>query len=724
MHSPIGRAVIGIVLLSTAEFGQTPSNPLKGGVTVNQDFCSTDASCYTPARGPQCPQVRFGWGNCPGSRQACDWCYGPSGVFAYAPRGSQYTLSSGCNQLGANATWATQDSGVAQWMANAGGNCASDGRGGYNCSNVNPAQFRQAANCGNAGGNPPAPPQQPPQQQPNPSTGDCSCYTPARGPQCPQVRFGWGDCPGSRQACDWCYGPNGVFAYTPRGSQYTLSSGCSQFGANTVWSTQSPQVEQSMINAGGNCASDGRGGYSCSNVDPGRYQAVANCGNSNPCSVSPPPVSPPPAGGPGTPSPISGNLPPTVFLSTGTPAGCQKIVFTYFYVNGINTPAGADSPPKPGQWRGNYRGEHDTVQANLIDDTSVLTSNPLLGAETPPIRPKNAQFQSIKVANETDTMFGDTHNPSGTDPLNAQWYNQNCKPPKNPALCTVVDQLNNWRAQGFFGMAPGDLFECFRQAIQSPIPQLGAPLDPLGFADATVLQVVNAIKAIYQQEKADPQTKNYFIVVGHSQGNFFVESIAWNLDHDLLGNEIYNNRLGLITLASPTAYESLEPWFRDSRIVHHTRGDDAINIVETIHSLIPNSKQPWPSNDPMLWPWPPAGGFNWFGLVPRIPDLFGLDQLLNGTFFRRMGYASGVSLNPELYTPLMNSHLLDNYLDVPPATQPHKLLKTDSSVMPVTWKFSPSTTPVLNCIRHDLLQLKKNLMNGTNTPVTTSCTGQ
>jgi hypothetical protein len=44
--------------------------------------------------------------------------------------------------------------------------------------------------------------------------------------------------------------------------------------------------------------------------------------------------------------------------------------------------------------------------------------------------------------------------------------------------------------------------------------------------------------------------------------------------------------------------------------------------------------------------------------------------------------------------------------------------------MPVTWKFSPSTTPVLNCIRHDLLQLKKNLMNGTNTPVTTTCTGQ
>src|SRR5579872_5497124 len=67
-----------------------------------------DSCCYTPARGANCPPVRFGWGNCPGSRLACDWCYGPSGVFAYSPRGSVYTLSSGCNNLGANTTWATK----------------------------------------------------------------------------------------------------------------------------------------------------------------------------------------------------------------------------------------------------------------------------------------------------------------------------------------------------------------------------------------------------------------------------------------------------------------------------------------------------------------------------------------------------------------------------------------------------------------------------------------
>src|SRR5579883_476034 len=49
-------------------------------------------------------------------------------------------------------------------------------------------------------------------------SGSDPCYTPARAESCPPVRFGWGDCPGTRQTCDWCYGPNGVFAYQPRGS--------------------------------------------------------------------------------------------------------------------------------------------------------------------------------------------------------------------------------------------------------------------------------------------------------------------------------------------------------------------------------------------------------------------------------------------------------------------------------------------------------------------------
>ena len=58
------------------------------------------------------------------------------------------------------------------------------------------------------------------------------------------------------------------------------------------------------------------------------------------------------------------------------------------------------------------------------------------------------------------------------------------------------------------------------------------------------------------------------------------------------------------------------------------------------------------------------------------PDLFGADQLgacditkrpmcTTGRFFNRLGYDPGVNPNPELYTPLLNSHLLENYLIKP-----------------------------------------------------------
>jgi hypothetical protein len=102
---------------------------------------------------------------------------------------------------------------------------------------------------------------------------DESCYTPARGPKCPRVRFGWGNCPGSRQACDWCYSPDGhVFAYSPRTSVYSLTSGCDQLGSSTIWSTTNEQIVQRMKDAGGKCNSDGHGGFLCTNVDSKRYK--------------------------------------------------------------------------------------------------------------------------------------------------------------------------------------------------------------------------------------------------------------------------------------------------------------------------------------------------------------------------------------------------------------------------------------------------------------------
>jgi hypothetical protein len=144
MRSSILPIATGLLtLLCVATSAQSPTQT--GGVT--NDFCSSPEACYTPARGPNCPRVRFGWGNCPGSRQACDWCYGSNGVFAYAPRGSVYTLTSGCDKFGSGTTWSTKNLLVAQWMKNAGGNCTTDARGGFACTNVNASRFKQQAGC-------------------------------------------------------------------------------------------------------------------------------------------------------------------------------------------------------------------------------------------------------------------------------------------------------------------------------------------------------------------------------------------------------------------------------------------------------------------------------------------------------------------------------------------------------------------------------------------------
>ncbi len=141
---PVAFAIL--LIASLAARTQSPNQPpLQSGVASNQNFFSSGAYCYTPARDAKCSRVRFGWTNCPGSRQACDTCYGPNGIFAYTPRSSTYTLASGCDQLGSSATWNTQNSQIKQWMQSAGGNCTSDGRGGYNCTGVDPKKFTAAA---------------------------------------------------------------------------------------------------------------------------------------------------------------------------------------------------------------------------------------------------------------------------------------------------------------------------------------------------------------------------------------------------------------------------------------------------------------------------------------------------------------------------------------------------------------------------------------------------
>src|SRR5262249_26888465 len=144
----------------------------------------------------------------------------------------------------------------------------------------------------------------------------------------------------------------------------------------------------------------------------------------------------------------------------------------------------------------------------------------------------------------------------------------------------------------------------------------------------TVRTIVDAIIGIYEQEKAQREAgrpvKNYFIVVGHSQGNFFVEGVAYRLRYSArysysgAGRDISATRLGIVSLASPTSYDSLPSDFVVSKIVHHTRADDAINILVPLAAVIPN-KHPWPlaGADAALWPWK----------RPAPQRFFALDQL-------------------------------------------------------------------------------------------------
>ena len=195
--------------------------------------------------------------------------------------------------------------------------------------------------------------------------------------------------------------------------------------------------------------------------------------------------------------------------------------FTYFYINGINTPRVNDD------WRGSCQSEHDTVGINLIGDPSVID----------PKVPRAQSSQSIKVANESDQMSDLTCNPSGRDPWADGWIQQNCS--ANAAgvvklACDMLDQINDVRAGGNTGLSPGDVLQCAQQSINLPpwMPR------PLGFdiaataIDPVVLGIVKAIIAIYKEEKTSASgAKHYFIVVGHSQGNFFAEGVAYNLQH-------------------------------------------------------------------------------------------------------------------------------------------------------------------------------------------------
>lgn len=411
----------------------------------------------------------------------------------------------------------------------------------------------------------------------------------------------------------------------------------------------------------------------------------------------------------------------------------MRPVFTYYYINGINTPRTKSLADSPGNWRGSCQTEHDTVAQNLLGKKTIS-----------PIPQPRSGLVPIRVADEQDVMFGLTCNPSGQDPWNFFGLLQkNCGPNMswfNAPFCSFFNTVNAARAGTLFGMSltPGDLIECFRQASHLPasIPvsfsdpiQLPGMTNGIGFSSEQpeVVTIVNSILAQYREElRPGPSTvpvKHYFIVVGHSQGNFFVEGVAYRLLYksDADGKYVFSNRLGIISLASPTSYDSLPLAFRQTKIKHRTRADDGINALFNFAALMPGKpfKTPWPlmSNDLPLWRWRidpsslfrPASWLDAWSLVGKSFDLMGSGPLViaGGILITENGPAYR---NPELYSPLLNSHLLDNYLDDPTATKPNVPFLSPK-VWDVLGPTSPPTNPILNCVRYDLLQLKATLLN-------------
>ncbi len=397
-----------------------------------------------------------------------------------------------------------------------------------------------------------------------------------------------------------------------------------------------------------------------------------------------------------------------------------RYVFNYLYVNGINT-------PRTGQGRGNYQWDLRLIESNLLDLA------PPLGATS--VRQRPRQPASIKVRSETDRFLDEnTYNPSGTQ--GNEWCAQYRRNPGRydggiaanravlDTLCTISAGGDFFRGGAGGGMAWGDLLECAYQNLGS----WGLP----GFEPEPVPRAVQLIVDTYRRERqqtaSGPRTMNFFIVIGHSQGNFFVESIAKSLSNQREFPEIYRERLGVLSLASPSNYVSLDAGFRNAKLKFRTRTDDAI-----IGLLYPplNARRPFQPNLSPLWEWPEGPLYQWrrlFDMQKVDLPVFGRQDLLPKIpLAEAMGWKVPDGCRPAgtpecdgaLYTAFMNSHLIDNYLMDPPLTQPGRPVPIEVQRF-FRQPRSPATpNAVLNVIRSDLRALKQTLLDGasrTSTP--------
>ncbi len=376
-------------------------------------------------------------------------------------------------------------------------------------------------------------------------------------------------------------------------------------------------------------------------------------------------------------------------------------VFHYFYFNGINTPL-------DGAGRGNYRWDFRMIRANLLD----LDPKPV-GFQQRPRQPA-----SLKVHPDERNLFNiETYNPSGTQPMftRAGW----CKdggPPGNPIVRKLCE-ADKFRAAYAGGMAPGDIIECLYQSTLR--------MDSFASTEIEPARLAGIIRRFYETER--PGEKHFFILIAHSQGNFFAEGTGFLLAKDVnspAGQFVFRNRLAMLSLGSPTSYESLPPEFVQQKIRHYTRADDAINALHSLNAGA-LAKRPWPVSQalPSLWPW------NRYLLQSKlvlaeqchqgskIVWCSPLLEVLGNDPFPLCTPEDNPVCNHALYIPLMNSHLIDNYLTDPTLTLPGK------PVSPAVLSYLPGvgTTPpfvpppVLTEVRTGLRELKSTLVRSAAT---------
>ncbi len=420
-------------------------------------------------------------------------------------------------------------------------------------------------------------------------------------------------------------------------------------------------------------------------------------------------------------------------------AGKPKIVFNYFYINGINT-------PRDGVGRGTCLYDRGMIKGNLLDQ------GPRIG---PGLQVKPEGAPSIKVADETDKFEIETCNPSGTEGKALRAVQTFCEDTRAgkfaksgpftedlaKLICIQAADIDRFRAQGLGGMSPGDVVEAFRQSLGLGFTdrKTGQPITGIEFTarQEEVAKVAGEIVKIYDREqtaarkpaqqasaagappiasqRAMPAEKNFFIILAHSQGNFFAEGVAYRLAKGLAGESgkaAFQSRLGILSVASPTNYKSLDPGFLGRAVKHFTRADDGIRALDALAFL--GSRVPWPAGAdlPALWPWKDEKTMR--GSMELVRGQLDFSKPVYSPFFDTLGLAPPVEPCAgcgALYTPLMNSHLLDNYLTDPVAATPNVAINRRAAPLFEGGKpMSQSAPPVLATIRNELVGLKKSLM--------------